>query len=91
MTIHGKVSGAGFSVFPNPAQHEICIKFDEVTHKKARAGIFDINGRLFMACDLLPGVNLYRLSLEDCPDGLYFLRITSDNQFIGMQKLLIMR
>jgi PKD repeat protein len=90
-TIHRSVSGTGFTVFPNPAHNEVCIDFDEVTDKKAKAGLFDIRGRLFKSCDLFPGVNLYRMPLEDCPDGIYFLRITDDNQFIGLQKLVISR
>jgi PKD repeat protein len=88
-SIYQGVSGIGFTVFPNPAHHEVCIDFDEVTDHKAKAGLYDISGRLFRSYDLFPGFSLYRVPLEDCPDGLYFLKITTDNQFIGMQKLVI--
>ncbi len=90
-TLPGVVSEAGFTVFPNPANNEVCIDFEKVIGKKANAGIFDISGRLLKSFDLAAGVKLYRITLEDFPDGLYFLRITSDHQFIGLQKLLIRR
>jgi hypothetical protein len=69
----------------------VTIHFDEVIDKKARAVLFDINGRLFRSCDLAPGADLYRITLEDYPDGLYFLQISSDSQYIGSQKLIISR
>ena len=88
---HRSPAGTGFIIFPNPAYNEVCINFDEVIDKKARADFFDVSGRLLKSYDLPPGTDFYRLTLEDCPDGLFFLRITSDNQFIGLQKLVIRR
>jgi hypothetical protein len=89
--IQNAVSGPGFMVFPNPAHNEATLDFGETSDRKVKVSLFDLNGRLFKPYDLPPGVSLYRIKLDDYPDGIYFLRITSDNQFIGMQKLIIRR
>jgi hypothetical protein len=82
---------AGFIVFPNPASINVYIMFEEALEKKARADLFDINGKLVMTRELFPGNTLYEATLQDCPEGFYFLRITSDNQFVGLHKLIISR
>jgi hypothetical protein len=81
----------GFIVFPNPAYNDIYIMFDEALEKKAKAELFDINGKLIMSKELFPGNKLYETALKDCSEGFYFLRITSDNQFVGLHKLVISR
>jgi hypothetical protein len=84
-------SGTGFLLFPNPANHEVFIGFDEVLNKKAKADLYDINGRLILSYGLFPGSKLFKIDLNDCTEGLYIMRITSENQFIGMQKMILYR
>ena len=50
---------AGFIVFPNPACNDVYIMFDEVLEKRAKADLFDINGKLIMTRELFPGNKLY--------------------------------
>ncbi|MBN1416062.1 MAG: T9SS type A sorting domain-containing protein [Bacteroidales bacterium] len=90
-TIHLSNSSNGFIVFPNPVYNEACLRFDETLNKEARIDLFDINGKLVMTKELFPGTNQYAVTMDDCPNGFYFIRITSDNQFIGLQKLVISR
>jgi hypothetical protein len=89
--IHRSKTGVGFIAFPNPVYNEVFIRFDESLTKDVRVDFFDINGRLIMTKELFTGFSIYTITLEDCPEGLYFMRISSDNQFIGLQKLVISR
>jgi hypothetical protein len=84
-------AGIGFVLFPNPVHHEVFIGFDEILDKKARADLFDMNGRLVLSCKLAAGNKLYTINLDDCTEGLFIIRITSENQFIGIQKMLLSR
>ncbi|MBP1668025.1 MAG: hypothetical protein H6Q21_391, partial [Bacteroidetes bacterium] len=84
-------AGRGFILFPNPASHEVFIGFDEILDKKAKAELYDINGRLVLSCGLFPGNKLYKINLDDCTEGLFIVRITSENQFIGLQKMILSR
>ena len=89
--IPGDPAGIAFVLFPNPASHEVFIGFDEALNKKAKADLYDINGRLVFSCGLYPGKKLYTINLDDCTEGLFVIRITSENQFIGLQKLILSR
>jgi hypothetical protein len=40
---------------------------------------------------LFPGNKLYKINLDDCTEGLFIVRITSENQFIGLQKMILSR
>jgi len=44
-----------------------------------------------MTKELFPGDKLYEANMDKCPEGFYFLRITCDNQFVGLHKLIISR
>jgi len=89
--IHRSNGSDGFIAFPNPVYNEIFIRFDEALIKDARVDLFDINGKLIMTKELFPGFKLHAITMEDFPEGFYFMRITSDNQFIGLQKVVISR
>jgi hypothetical protein len=82
---------AGFIVFPNPASNNVYILFDEALEKRAKADLFDISGKLILTRELFPGDTLYEASTDNCPEGFYFMRITSDNRVIGSHKLIISR
>jgi hypothetical protein len=84
-------AGISFVLFPNPASHEVFIGFDEALNKKAKADLYDMNGRLVLSSELYPGNKLFRISLDDCTEGLFVIRITSENQFIGLKKIILSR
>jgi len=69
----------------------VFIGFDEVLDKKAKADLYDMNGSLVLSCELFPGNKTYKIKLDDCTDGLFFMRITSENKFIGLQKMILSR
>jgi len=82
---------AGFIIFPNPASNNVYILFDEALEKRAKADLYDIHGKLILTKELFPGDKLYEATTDNCPEGFYFLRITSDNQVVGLHKLIISR
>ena len=61
------------SVFPNPAENYISVKFDEKKNKKLRYTINDVNGRL-----ILKGIvrlTNEKINLSHLINGIYFLSI----------------
>jgi len=89
--IHGSAESTGFIVFPNPVDNEAWIRFDEALEETAKADIFNIEGKLIMSRELFPGTRQYEITFDNCPEGFYFMRITSGNRFIGLHKLVIYR
>lgn len=89
--IHRSNNSAGFIAYPNPVNNQLYLRFEEALVKESRIDLFDLNGRLVMTREILPGIRLFELGMGDFPEGLYFLRITSDHQFTGLQKLVISR
>ncbi|MBN1415838.1 MAG: T9SS type A sorting domain-containing protein [Bacteroidales bacterium] len=88
---HRASENTGFILYPNPTCHEIYIKFNKAPGSKAKAELFDINGKLVLTKELNQGLTLYEVSIKDYPEGFYLMRITSDKRFLGLQKLIIRR
>ena len=88
---HRSNMSTGFIVFPNPLNDEIYLKFDELPAKTIEMDLFDLNGKLMLQKKLFPGSKIYMIPMKDLEEGLYFLKIGSDNQFIGFQKVVIAR
>jgi len=88
-TLYPGNESSEFIAFPNPLNNEVYLRFSIAPVKTLRIDLFDINGKLIMQQELPPGNNQYTIAMESYPEGFYFLKINSDNQFIGLQKLVI--
>jgi hypothetical protein len=84
-------TAGNFIAYPNPVSGEIFVGFNEPLTIKARADLFDSKGRLVLSHELYPGIKQFRLDLMDLTEGLYLIRITSDNRFMGLQKIILLR
>jgi len=75
------------SVFPNPFSTETTLKTGEV-FKNATLTVYDSFGQAVKQIDNLSGqiINLLR---ENLSSGIYFIRLTEDNQIIATGKLII--
>ncbi|MCD4698621.1 MAG: T9SS type A sorting domain-containing protein [Bacteroidales bacterium] len=65
------------SVFPNPSENYISVKFDEKEFKKLRYIIHDVNGRL-----ILKGIvrlTNKKINISHLMNGIYFLSINDKN------------
>ncbi len=81
--------GKGFTVFPNPSVDEVYLRFDRAGAKTIWINLYDISGKLVVQKELQPHDQLYSFPVKGFEKGLYFLRICSDHQFIGIEKLVI--
>ncbi len=81
-----------FIIFPNPLSSSIIyLRFNQTLEKKADIYLFDNTGKIVSTEEIYPGNKLYQINMENYPDGFYFIRISSDNQFMGTHKLIIAR
>ena len=69
-----------FSIFPNPAEHSINIKFNTYEKNIAYA-IMNPQGNILQSGKLqsCAGDCTYRLEIDDLPTGLYYLQIKGEN------------
>jgi hypothetical protein len=76
-----------FKIFPNPAEKSGTIELDR-NYQQPEIEIFNIYGQLLMQ---LTEYNKQTVNFDkqDLKSGIYFLKIKSDNQLIGIQKLII--
>jgi hypothetical protein len=80
-----------FMLYPNPACNEVYIRFDDLPDRKSRADLYDSKGNLVYTIQLNCGALLHSIPVAGYPEGLYFMRITSENTYIGLQKLILVR
>ncbi len=81
-----------FIIFPNPSGNNmVYLRFNEIPGKKTYVYLYDNTGKVVAIEEIEQGSKLYQMNLEKYADGLYFIRVLSDNQFVGTQKLIIAR
>ncbi|MEM9916908.1 MAG: T9SS type A sorting domain-containing protein [Bacteroidota bacterium] len=70
---------AELKVFPNPAQHQVSISLGDSAFEGSLS-LYDASGRLLL--EAFPGQEdfPYRLSINNLPDGIYWLRAVSNGQ-----------
>ena len=72
---------SGITIFPNPANTHIFLQVNGISSLDIEAEVLDIQGRRIKTLELKRG-NLATVSVEDIPDGLYFVRVESATGFI---------
>jgi len=70
-----------FSIYPNPAEHQIFIQINAFVRGKQTLEIFDARGVLVKTTqvDLYEGINSVEVSISDFADGIYFVKIPQEN------------
>lgn len=66
----------GITVFPNPFQNGITIKFEEPAHNQMQVALYGSDGRLMIQHPISDGATEYRLITDRFAAGLYNLRLT---------------
>jgi hypothetical protein len=75
-----------FSIFPNPADNQIEIDMNQL--KVDKLEILDLAGVSHYSEFLISG-SKYFVNLSQFKEGIYFLKLYSNNQQVGVKKLLI--
>ncbi len=78
-------------LYPNPAQNEIMIEFDHALKANAVLEIYGYAGNLLQIHVLSTGYQFISVSVKDLKAGIYFYKITSDNEVVCKNKLLIIK
>lgn len=69
-----------FEIFPNPASHELSIRFYNPVAKNIAVTVHDLHGRTVMkehAVNVEPGDQLFRLDISSLREGIYFVTVDS--------------
>ncbi len=80
---------AEFSLYPNPSNGDLNIQLDDF-HNELEVSIYNAVGAQVLEESKVGGENLI-LTLEQIPDGLYFVHVTSENRSLGVQKVVVGR
>ena len=77
-------------LYPNPAKDEVMVEFDN-TKGNAVLEIFGFIGNLVQSTQLTAESNLVAVSIKDLKAGIYFYKITLNNDVVAKDKLLIVK
>ena len=74
----------------NPATDAVTLKFDSNEDMKAQVVISDIMGRSIISksVEILRGVNEQNLSINNLPNGIYFVQLRSQNRILFTEKVI---
>lgn len=78
----------GIICYPNPAKERLYVEIDQPVCKNYKIDIYSVEGKSFDCQKVkLFGSNTFEIMLDGLPSGIYFLRI-SDNQEIKVLKFV---
>ena len=74
--------------YPNPAKENLNIAFNSNSSTKGQFEVYDIQGRAVIKeeIEIIPGANIYSLSVGTLNSGLYFMEVYQDGKKIGVKK-----
>ncbi|HML86565.1 MAG TPA: T9SS type A sorting domain-containing protein, partial [Bacteroidales bacterium] len=88
------LTSLSFSIFPNPASHEITIKYSNspTSSNSFTLNIISLTGNVVFEkqFDIADMDSQYSLHIPDLPSGIYTVRIQNKNQY-GIRKLVILK
>ncbi|HLO58356.1 MAG TPA: tandem-95 repeat protein [Bacteroidales bacterium] len=84
------IEGApGYRVYPNPVRRMATVMlYGELSHE-VTLELFNSMGRLVYSGKIDAGVVAAEIPVEELPDGLYVLRLVSQQKLLGINKLII--
>jgi hypothetical protein len=82
---------ASYVVYPNPAERQAFIRFDQETEEELTLEMFNNTGGLVYTARVPEGSSITEISLEEFPAGLYLLRLVSNQKLLGISKVTISR
>ncbi|MEM6766642.1 MAG: choice-of-anchor Q domain-containing protein [Bacteroidota bacterium] len=77
-----------FKLFPNPASEEVFVSTLSSLALNLEVNILDLQGKLLLKKRL---TNKYAINLEDLPEGIYLLKISTDRGSSVVKKLIVNR
>jgi len=81
-----------FVVYPNPANQEIALEWNSINEQQVEISIYDLQGKLHMQPvnkKSVVGAQKLVIPTSNLTDGVYFIKIKSDNQ-ISQIKIIVL-
>ncbi|MBK8586879.1 MAG: T9SS type A sorting domain-containing protein [Bacteroidetes bacterium] len=81
-----------FKLYPNPIYQEFKTEFELATNSKISIDIFDIQGKLVLTLfngDAIAGKNQFTFNKSNLEKGTYFINISSNNQILKNETIII--
>ena len=81
-----------FKLYPNPIYQEFKTEFELSTNSKISIDIFDIQGKLVRTLfngNAISGKNIFTFNKSNLEIGTYFINISSNNQTLKNEKIII--
>ena len=78
-----------FSMYPNPSNDLVTVKFDAQVSEGVEWVLFDQTGRVFDQGVETPGFDRFRIETRDFPAGMYYISIKGDTHDFKYRKLVI--
>jgi len=75
-------------IYPNPAYKRITIKLADNT-SKGSIEMFDMLGRQRLAIPIIPDEEKTGIDISGLPEGVYYVRILSGKEIIGIRKIIL--
>lgn len=82
---------AGFTIYPNPANQHATVLFNEETKEDLKIELFNSTGKLVHSTVISAGESSVDIPLDAYPDGLYLMRLVTEDRLLGIRKLVISR
>lgn len=76
-----------FNIFPNPLNDNAIIELDNY-YNKLELCVFDIQGNLVKKQNF-ENINSMTLNINNLKSGLYFIKLKSNNNLVGVKKIII--
>lgn len=84
------VQNSGMNLFPNPAETQVTIEFENEMNGVIQIELMDVNGRVVKSLEDYKRISSFRrvLDIKDVPSGLYLVSV-ADGHTAEIRKLLI--
>ncbi|MFO7369103.1 MAG: T9SS type A sorting domain-containing protein, partial [Bacteroidales bacterium] len=90
---YGEKSPAGkiFLVYPNPANRSAFITFNRETTSEMTLELVNHSGRMVYSTVIPAGTSKREIRVDEIPDGLYMIRLFTQQALSGTGKLVVLR
>ncbi|MCB0705706.1 MAG: T9SS type A sorting domain-containing protein [Saprospiraceae bacterium] len=76
------------TIYPNPFEEEVTVRFSEETRAQGLVSVSDLNGRIIQTIKVSPGTREIELNLSDLPGGIYFIRLEQPGEQAYYEKII---
>lgn len=84
----GDLMNNKFKIFPNPVHENLIVAFETSVGEALDLTLFSVTGEEKLQQEVLPGSNTIKLKMGNLPQGIYLLKISSENDAV-IRKVIV--